>query len=257
MVNFDGSWQRLFSGLLVLFFICAGRVGFAQTNDLTAAWLGTVDQAGLAVNGLPSNGRVAQLLSGCRYTAGAAIKVVNGSGQTVPKNTVLNASLSIVITDAGGAAKSYALHPTGAALPVQTVSNAASSTQASLTNAILNIGGSSEYHFSSANPLPGTMIDMQSDNVWLYFEGVRPSKFSQRLLAQVMVNGQRAQLDTTVRLVQYLQGCVLISQPATFQALQVFTAANYGGSSRTLDQYTYYKTARPGGVQRCPLPPSS
>ncbi|MDO7849974.1 glycosyl hydrolase [Hymenobacter convexus] len=226
----------------------ASTAALAQStaNDLTAAWLGTIDQANLQVTGLPANGRVAQLLSGSQYSAGATIKVVNGAGVPVAKNTVLASGLSIVVTSASGAPKSYALQANGAALPVQTVSNAPSSTQASITNSILSISGDSEYHFTGSNPLPGTMIDMQGDNVWLYFEGVRPSKFNQRLLAQVTVNGQRAQIDTTVRLVQYLQGCVLISQPATYQPLQAYTAASLGGSAMQFDQYTYYKTAELG-----------
>jgi hypothetical protein len=246
MMNFDADWapvRGLRTGLLLLVLFFTAQVSFAQGNDLTAAWLGTIDQANLQVTGLPANGRVAQLLSASQYSAGATIKVVDGTGQPVPKATVFTSGLSVVVTSASGNPKSYTLQATGAPLPVQAISNAPSSTQANIANSILNIGGSSEYHITSANPLPGTMIDMQSDNVWLYFEGVKPSKFSQRMLAQVLVNGQRAQIDTTVRLVQYLQGCVLISQPSTYQPLEVFTAASYGGSSMRFNLYNYYKTA--------------
>jgi hypothetical protein len=248
MVNFfprRAPWRRPLQLFLLVCTWLTTTAALAQStaNDLTAAWLGTIDQANLQVTGLPANGRVAQLLSASQYSAGAAIKVVNSAGQTVPKATVLASGLSVVVTSASGTPKSYALQATGAALPVQTISNAPSSTQANIANSILTISGSSEYHITSANPLPATMIDMQGDNVWLYFEGVKPSKFSQRMLAQVLVNGQRAQLDTTVRLVQYLQGCVLISQPSTYQALEAFTAASYGGTSRTFDLYTYYNTA--------------
>ncbi len=219
----------------------------STANDLTAAWLGTIDQTNLTVSGLPANGYVAQLLSASTASAGASMQVVNSAGLPVPKYTTLSSNLSLVVTAASGAPKTYTLQPTGAPLPVETIVSAASSTQASLTNRILSISGNSEFHVTgTSNPLKGTMIDMQGDNVWLYFEGVRPSKFSQRLLSQVTINGQRAQIDTTVRLVQYLQGCVLISQPSTYQPLEAFSSSAFGGSSMRFNQYSYYKTAELG-----------
>jgi hypothetical protein len=253
MVNFSprgAQWLRPIRLVLVAWvWLAATVISFAQStaNDLTAAWLGTVNQTSLTVSGLPANGRVAQLLSASAASAGATMKVVNGAGQPVPKSTLLSSSLSLVVTAASGVQKSYALQPTGAPLQVETITNAASTTQATITDRILEISGNSEFHVTSpSNPLKGTMIDMQGDNVWLYFEGVRPSKFNQRLLAQVTVNGQRAQIDTTVRLVQYLQGCVLISQPITYQPLEAFTSAAYGGSSLKFSLYNYYKVAELG-----------
>ena len=250
MVNFTprgAQWLRPVRLVLAAWvWLAATVVSYAQStaNDLTAAWLGTVSQTNLTVSGLPSNGRVAQLLSASAASAGATIKVVNSAGQPVPKSTLLSSSLSVLVTAASGAQKTYALQPTGAALQVETIANAASSTQTSLTDRILEVSGNSEFHVTSpSNPLKGTMINMQGDNVWLYFEGVRPSKFNQRLLAQVTVNGQRARIDTTVRLVQYLQGCVLISQPSTYQPLEAFASANYGGSSMKFNLYNYYKVA--------------
>jgi hypothetical protein len=226
--------------------LAATAAAHAQStaNDLTAAWLGTIDQATQTVSNLPANGRVAQLLSASAASAGASVKVVNSAGQPVPRYTTLSSGLSLVVTAASGATKTYAVQPTGAALQVESIANAASTTQASITDRILSVSGNSELHVTGmSNPLKGTMIDMQGDNVWLYFEGVRPSKFSQRLLSQVTVNGQRAQIDTTVRLVQYLQGCVLISQPSSFQPLEAFSGSALGGSSMKFNQYSYYKTA--------------
>ena len=250
MMNFDVDWApfgHLRTGLLLLVLFFMAQVSFAQGNDLTTAWLGTISQTSLTVSGLPSNGRVAQLLSASVVSAGATMKVVNSAGQPVPKNTVLSSGLSLLVTAAGGAQKAYALQPTGAAITVETISNAPSTTQANITDRILEISGSSEFHVTgTANLLKGTMIDMQGEDVWLYFEGMKPSKFNQRLLAQVTVNGQRAQVDTTVRLVQYLQGCVLISQPGTYQPLEAFTSANYGGTSVKFNQYDYYKTPELG-----------
>jgi hypothetical protein len=219
----------------------------AVANDLTTAWLGTIDQANLTVSNLPVNGRVAQLLSASVASTGATLKVVNSSGQPVPQSMVLVSGLHLLVTASSGTQKSYTLQPTGNALPLESFSNAPSSTQTSLLNRVLRISGNSEFHITgSSNPLKGSMIDMQGDNVWLYFEGIRPSKFSRQLLAQVLVNGQRAQIDTTIRLVQYLQGCVLISQPSTYRALEAFDATNLGGNSLTFASYAYYKAPELG-----------
>jgi hypothetical protein len=251
MVNFTLSrahWLRPARLLVLAWAWLAGLAAHAQTGsaDLTAAWLGTIDQTNLVVTGLPANGYVAQLLSGSRAVGGATVQVVNSSGMAVARNTILTTSLSIRVTDAVGTQKSYAIQPDGVALAVEPFNNAASTTQTAITNRILSISGNSEFHVTGANPLPGSMLDVQGDNVWVYFEGIKPSKFQKRVLPQVTINGQRAQVDTTVRLVQYLQGCVLISQPSSYQPLQAYTGMNLTGSTMLFDQYTYYKSASLG-----------
>jgi hypothetical protein len=219
----------------------------STANDLTSAWLGAIDQTTLTVSELPVNGRVAQLLSASVASPGASVQVVNSLGQPVAKSRLVGSDLRLVVTAASGAQKSYALQPTGAPLPVETITDAPSSTQPSLLNRLLRLSGSTELHITgSSNPLQGSLLDLQGDNIWLYFEGIRPSKFSRQLLAQVLVNGQRAQIDTTVRLVQYRQGCVLISQPSTYQALEAFAVPNLGGNSLSFTSYTYYKAPELG-----------
>jgi hypothetical protein len=233
--------RRAATWLLVLLCL-AGHASFGQTSPLTAAWLGTINAATLTVSNLPSNGRAAQLLSAVAGPTGATYKVVNAAGQNVPRSTVLTSSHQLVVT-VSGTPTSYALVPSGTPLLVENLANVPRSTQATLTNRILNLSGNSEFHITSAtNPLSGTIVDMQGDNVWLYFEGIKPSKLIRRILPQILLGGQRAQVDTTVRVVQYLQGSVVISQPSTIQPLQAFTAANSGGNSATYGLYTYYNT---------------
>jgi hypothetical protein len=239
-------WRRLLCLAFLVGTWLTALPSYAQTvaGDLTAAWLGTIDEANLTVNDLPANGRVAQLLSASAASAGATLDVVNSNGQPVPRSLVLTSDLRLRVTALDGTQKSYALQPTGSPLPVEVFTDAPSSTQASLFNRVLRISGTSEFHITgTSNPLKGSLLDMQGDNVWLYFEGIRPSKFSRQLLAQVLVDGQRARIDTTIRLVQYLQGCVLISQPSTYQALEAFQETNLGGGSKKFNLYTYYKAS--------------
>ncbi|MBO0359201.1 T9SS type A sorting domain-containing protein [Hymenobacter sp. BT186] len=249
MTNFTSRWapkRPPFTALLFLLGWLSASAGFAQSgSDLTAAWLGTVDQANLQVTNLPANGRVVQLTSATRVAAGATFRVLTSGGQVAAKQALLTTDMALEVRSAGGDVTTYDLE-LGAVLPVTTVSGA-TSTVTSLNNQILNISGNSEYHVSaSVEPLAGSVLNLQSEDVWLYFEGIRPSVFSKRYLPHILVNGQRAQPDTTVRLVQYLQGCVLISQPATYQPLTAFTAGNFGGSSQSLGLYTFYKTTELG-----------
>ncbi|HEX8424812.1 glycosyl hydrolase [Hymenobacter sp.] len=250
MTNFNlHRVSKLHPGAVLLLLLCwlSAGVGFAQSGaGLTAAWLGTVDEANLKVNDLPNNGRVIQLVSAIQVTPGATFRVVGSAGQSVSKQAPLTSDMAVELTAADGTRKLYDLELGSSGLPVEPAVNA-SSTVASITNKVLNISGNSEYHVTNTvNPLAGSLLDLRSDNVWLYFDNIRPSVFNKRYLAHVLVNGQRAQIDTTVRLVQYLQGCVLISQPATYQALTVFTGTSLGGSSQALNLYTPYKSAELG-----------
>ena len=115
-------------------------------------------------------------------------------------------------------------------------------TVTSMANRHLSIGGKSQYHITTAvDPLPGSILDLTSPDAWLYFDSIRPSVFRDRYLSQVTVGGRPAFVDSTVRLVQYLQGCVLIPQPAAYQPLTVYSGGGFSAASMKMGLYTYYR----------------
>ncbi|HSC38115.1 MAG TPA: glycosyl hydrolase, partial [Chitinophagaceae bacterium] len=153
---------------------------------------------------------------------------------------------SVEVTAKNGPVKVYTLQTGGAPLPVDSIYNA-TVTAGSISNKLLLMGGKTTYHITgTVNPLAGSFLQLTSTDVWLYFDNIKPSVFYNKYLDHISVNGQPAVIDSTVRLVQYLQGCVLISQPATYQPLQVFSAENGAGASMSMNLYTYYQAAQLG-----------
>lgn len=242
------------AGRVLLFCIAlvfASLQSLAQSGaDLLGAWTGTVNQTSLQVSNLPSNGKVIQLTSSITVATGASFKVVDGSGNAVSKQADLSSSQFIVVTSGDlSTSKTYSLLPNGAALGVTPVNNA-NTTVSTLANQILQISGASQYRITNAtNPLQGSVLHLNGENVWLYFDSIRPSAFNAAFLDHVFINGQKPVADTTVRIVQWLQGCAVISQPATYQALEIFDGQSPSGASKTLNLYDYNRSAILGSFE--------
>ncbi len=76
-------------------------------------------------------------------------------------------------------------------------------TVTAMVNRHLSIGGKIQYHITTAgDPLPGSLLNLTSPDVWLYFDSIRPSVFRDRYLSRVTVKGRPSLIDSTVRLVQ-------------------------------------------------------
>jgi hypothetical protein len=120
-------------------------------------------------------------------------------------------------------------------------------TVTTISNRTITFQGTNEVHVTaSSNPMPGTTIDMQSTDTWLFFDNIRPQTFATNYLSQITVNGAAAVANTNIRVVQYKQGTVVISQPSTYQPLTIYNAASLTGSSMSLNQYTYYNSTQLG-----------
>lgn len=116
-------------------------------------------------------------------------------------------------------------------------------------NQNLTLTGNTEITITHAtNPLPGSTLNMVSDNVWLYFPEVIPSVFISQHLSHLRVNGATAVPDDNMRVDQYLEGTMVISRPANFNALQIFSGASQSGTSLQLQPYTYYRSVELGAL---------
>ncbi len=123
---------------------------------------------------------------------------------------------------------------------------------ASLTGATVNMSGRCELWITNASaPLSSCAINLNSIDAWLFLPNVKPSVAVSTYLGQVRVNGATAVADSNVRVVQYGQnGAVVIPHASTFQPLQVFNRANFGGASAQYSQYTYYTGTGLGAMDR-------
>ena len=218
----------------------------AQGSDpLTAAWIGQIDQGNLKVTGLPSNARVIQLRSGIVTAAVDSFRITAANGAFLDPHALLATGQKIELSLTAGGKKVYTLE-TGPAMPETSLSDTVGNLQ-SFRNRIIRIGGKTTLRLDTVvNPLYGSFLDLGSEDVWLYFDQIMPSRFRDLYLDHIVVNGNRAKIDTNIRVVQYREGCVVISQPSTYQPLEVFTGMDLTGSSMKLDCYTYYRAPELG-----------
>lgn len=234
---------------VILFTCCLLSVGicFGQTgNDIITAWTGTVDQVNLKVRNVPANGKVIQLVSATTVSAYASFRVINTMGLTVPLQAGITNNLAIEVHAQNGNTKLYTIEISADTIPAELVTDI-TATVTSIRNKILHINGRSAFHVTQAvNPLEGSFITLDSEDIWLYFDNIKPSVFNVKYLDHLSINGRKPVIDSTVRLVQYLQGCVLISQSVSYQPLEIFTGENLTGSEQKLGVYAYLNAGELG-----------
>lgn len=113
-------------------------------------------------------------------------------------------------------------------------------TYSALSSESVTMTGHSELLLTgTGDPLPGCTIHLNSTDSWVFLTGVSPSSTVATLISRFRVNGATAVVDTNVRVVQYVNGSVVIPQPPTYQPLRVFTGRTsaerrgISGSTRT------------------------
>jgi hypothetical protein len=115
-----------------------------------------------------------------------------------------------------------------------------SESKTALTNENRVLSTSIDLHLTDAtNPLVNSTVNITSEEAWLFFDNMKPSKVLSNYKTAVKINGAAIEPFTNCRLVVYKQGSVVIPHSATYQPLETFTDINFGGSSQkyTVDQY--------------------
>ena len=122
-------------------------------------------------------------------------------------------------------------------------------TYSSLTDTVVNMSGTSELHITaSSNPIPGCQINLNSSDSWFFLENIQPSTVDSAYLSQVFVSGAAAVLNTNVRVVPFAEGTIVIPHASGFHPLQLYSNTQYGGSTLSPSQYTYYKSSALGSL---------
>lgn len=113
-----------------------------------------------------------------------------------------------------------------------------------LTNQQVTLGGRCELRITgTGDPLPGSIINLDSQDAWIVFLNIKPSDVAGSLLNRIKVFGSSAVLNQNVRVTQFGQGTVVIPHGADFLPLEVFEGKNFMGRSAKLKQYTAYNSA--------------
>lgn len=111
-----------------------------------------------------------------------------------------------------------------------------------LENTRVKMYGACELHLTSeVDPLPGSEVILYSEDAWLFFDSIKSSVVSLKLLDRVRVMETRAVLNGNVRLVQFINGAVVIPHSPDYQPLQVYDGSAYTGLSMSIGLYDYYR----------------
>jgi hypothetical protein len=117
-------------------------------------------------------------------------------------------------------------------------------TFAALANTTVTMTGRSELWVTGAgNVLGGSIVNLNSQDAWLFLTNVEPSAVNAAMLSQIRVNGAAAVRGVNVRIVQYELGAVVIPHTPSYQPLQTFSLPEFAGTSQSFGQYVYYDTA--------------
>ena len=118
----------------------------------------------------------------------------------------------------------------------------------SLPGMAVTLSGSSELWLTAAaDPLPGSVVDVLSEDAWVFLPNILPSTAA-GYMSRFRVNGAAAVVDRNVRVVQYAMGAVVIPHPPSFKPLRLFSEPFFLGASFSPGQYTLYTGAALGGL---------
>jgi hypothetical protein len=100
-----------------------------------------------------------------------------------------------------------------------------------------------------AAELPRAAVNFDSQDAWLFIDGLPPSKVLADHLPRMFVNYQPAVADANVRVVAHGDGTVVIPHGPDYPALNVFPARGLSGAARAFRCHVKYGEAELGGTQ--------
>ena len=126
-------------------------------------------------------------------------------------------------------------------------------TTVNITGAVVNaasfvdkeiiIDGKTDLHVTALyTPLTNTVIKLNSENSWVFFDNIRPQAIIDSVLPNIYVNGVQGVYRTNIRVAIYRHGAVVIPQPSTFQPLKLYSGQNFAGDTLKLSQFVFNNT---------------
>lgn len=214
-------------------------------NHIIRYTFGNVDHHHLKIS-VPHNVRVAQLVSAITVAPRAALHILLPDSTEADPLALVQPSMQVQVAAENGNLRRYQVMPLPKPVHKRILTDYQDTLRA-FRNVNLTFQGTSEVTITAREqPLPGCMVNLVGNDHWLYFPNIRPAEFYASYLPQIMIGGEAAVPHENMRLVQYLQGTLLISQPATYQPLEIFTGEALSGSGLQLGLYNYYRAAELG-----------
>ena len=119
-----------------------------------------------------------------------------------------------------------------------------------LSNQVITLTGSSELHVTGkGDPVPGCTFIFNSPDAWLFFDQVPPSVVESKFLGRMRVEGEKANVGSNVRVVQYASGTVVIPHEPDHAAMTLYDGKELTGTAVPLSCYVEYNGAKLGKLK--------
>jgi hypothetical protein len=110
----------------------------------------------------------------------------------------------------------------------------------SFTDKEVIINGRTELYISaSIKPLVNSVIQLNSEDSWIYFNNIRPQAVVDSLLQYIYINGVQAKNDVNARVAIFRHGTLIMPHAPSYQPLTVYDEQNYGGNSQKYSLHVY------------------
>ena len=123
---------------------------------------------------------------------------------------------------------------------VLNISAAVANTQSFVDKEVIVDGKTDLHVLAKYTPLSNSIIRLNSENSWLFFDNIRPQSVIDSVLTNIYINGVKGVYKENVRVSIYKNGTVVIPQGSNFQAIELFSEQNFGGESQKFGVYTFH-----------------
>ncbi len=216
----------------------------SDDNQIISAFTANLNHTSNIISGLDNDIPLQQFKSGIILPPYASARIINDTTQVEETDPalIITTYQKVEVTSESGLVKEYNISIGSSSQPTTFISNSIRTfDQITLEN--YDLGSGIEWHISTSDhPLPGSRLNIMDEDVWIYFENIKPQDFFDHYLSLIHVNGHPAELDVNLRLVQYGDGCVIIGHSENYEALTVYSETNLSGDEKELDLFTYHRS---------------
>ena len=102
------------------------------------------------------------------------------------------------------------------------------------------IDGKTDLHLSAKyTPLTNSIIKLNSEDSWVFFDNIRPQTVIDSVLPNVFVNGAACVNKENVRVSIYRHGTVIIPHAKNFEPIEMYSGQNYSGDAQKFGLFTF------------------
>ncbi|HET7733519.1 MAG TPA: glycosyl hydrolase [Paludibacter sp.] len=110
----------------------------------------------------------------------------------------------------------------------------------SLVDKEMVIDGKTDLHVTATyTPLTNSIINLNSENSWVFFDNIRPQAIIDSVLPNIYINGAQAISKLNVRVSIYRHGAVVIPHSPDFRSLKLYSGTNFTGDTLKLSQFVF------------------